>query len=683
LLLALALPGRAEPTVAELIVQLNDDSPARRDEASAALRKRGAAAEEALKEALANGPPETQGRAGRILREIAVDLALEKLEAEELKKLWDDVESGGPARRRLAIRKWVDACGRKPETVEALLGLLEIDPGGVAGDAACEALNRLCAPRLTGIIEARGSGSTFLEGEALEGMMKGLLGDRFRITPGARALVETVHVRAKNDITPESELTQLRRYCGWASVVWRMDDDAGTVSIELPAESLAVWRPWWNALKEDRLALMDLGLLAAPKAAEIKDEEMKSWLEALGSGDGRHARVARRVLKEMTGEQAAKLIGLARRPDAPGALRDLARRLSLREKGRLSWTSGARNDMRVWLAGLDASFAREVVPGALTWWLVVPEGGADIGYVYIGPFDGVMTLHRVDLTGKTPPVPVAEPGERVSISADGTRMLAKDDDKPGSLRLVDLATGKSTPLPDLPAMHAEWAPDGRRFSILDWKASTLHIHDVASGGTVACGGVSVSNWGGWAPDGSRWAFFTVLENGPDGRRQVETADAATGTSRVAIGPLEAGSMGRPAHSPDGKTLAVGWLERGAGKAAVALYDVATGKTRIERTPAVLKDNTIANASVRWSSDNAFVLWTYSDGMPGQAFWPAKGEWREARPAKFGSEWIPGTSWILEEQDGDVVLYDLFEDFRINLTESGEEEHSPKFVPHAR
>lgn len=561
LALAAILPCPADDrSIPDLVRALDDDSPEAREEAERQLRALGDRAETALLQGLETGPAEVRARARRLLRAIAVTRALEKLSAAELRRVWTDVEQGEPAVRRRAIRIWVEACGRKPETVESLLELLTLDIGGPAGSAACEALNLLCAPRMTGALEMKASGRTFRQGEPLEDLIIDLLGKAGRMSDAAAEVVRGVAVLEHNEVRAESHLTQLRRYCQWAAVAWRMDDAAGTVSIELPAEALAVWRPWWDGVKRDRLALMDMGLVAIPARDSLTDDEVRPWLELLSSADPRHARVARRVLRDLGEEQAAQLIRLSRRPDSPAALREFGERLGLRTLGWLTFETGMQSERRIRVAAGDASRARELIPGASCWHLTIPGGQREVGYAFIGATWKEGAYHRIDLSGKTPPVRVAEPGWRAILSPDATSLFTYHDDIPDSLAVVDLASGRRTPIRVTASSRPEWSSRAGKFCVVNWKERVVHFRDLADPTFAASADVGGPVWDGWSPDGAHYAVNRLLEKGAapgvGGRRQIELIDPATGERRAVIGPVESTTLGRPAWSPDGRTVAI-------------------------------------------------------------------------------------------------------------------------------
>jgi len=156
-LLAGVLSGFAsadESRLRERFAQLDDDDLEKREAAMRPLIDASDAVDPLLEAAARDGSVEVQWRAAKVIRERKVRAVLRRPENARLLEKYDAVTGNDLAKRREAIQGWVDGLSRTVETVDALLEMNAIDPSG-AGGAANEALNWLCAPRLTATMAER------------------------------------------------------------------------------------------------------------------------------------------------------------------------------------------------------------------------------------------------------------------------------------------------------------------------------------------------------------------------------------------------------------------------------------------------------------------------------------------------------------------------------------------------
>ncbi|GLY20744.1 hypothetical protein [Micromonospora sp. NBRC 101691] len=210
------------------------------------------------------------------------------------------------------------------------------------------------------------------------------------------------------------------------------------------------------------------------------------------------------------------------------------------------------------------------------------------------PADGREQTVVVDLT--TGKLVQYDGGAPVRWSPDGSALLQYafgpdgDPGADGELRLLDLATGRSRPLPGVPGLRragdlASFSPDGSRIAVATGQA--LYVVDVA-GNTVRkladlTAADRLAGPGAWLPDGGRIALYTV-------DRCVGDAACAEESLRNRLFRLRYVDVddGRPT---DGPTLAparglaarlLGWQRDGA--AVVATYEPEKGLVKVTGDP---------------------------------------------------------------------------------------------------
>jgi len=128
--------------------------------------------------------------------------------------------------------------------------------------------------------------------------------------------------------------------------------------------------------------------------------------------------------------------------------------------------------------------------------------------------------------------------DRILLSPDG-RIIAT------ATVLVDLATGRSRPLPGEGGVPLAWSPDGHKLVL---SGEYLTIVDVTTGGSVRLAPADEWASAAWSPDGRQLAYTTALG--------FVLTDAAG--ARTAQGSLPPGSIlaGKGAWTPDGNSIGV-------------------------------------------------------------------------------------------------------------------------------
>ncbi|MBI2921971.1 MAG: PD40 domain-containing protein [Planctomycetes bacterium] len=690
LCLACAPAAADETRVRELISLLDAEDAAVRDKALADPVAIGADALPLLEKACREGSPEQQGRAAEAMQRIRVRAALERLKADHLLKHWDELDAG-PARRRRAIRDWVRACGSRPETVDALLELIRVDPRGSAGGAACEAMNWLGAPRLTARVADRASGHAWLEPQTGMDLLQMLfpegpeisrrIRESLRATPQAKERLDDTVFPPHNDASPERELDQLGRICTGSGVTWRMDDGEGAVHVELPEESLAVWGPWWKAVRNDPVILMDLGLVDRPDGSKLALDAAGEWIARLSDADARRARVARAVLREAGADILEDIARRAAGKDAGEGLEKFAALIRLRTRGRILFVAETAERREQWIMRLDGSGARRISGDLNMFWSVSAAADGKTGFVSSRSATGEWGVYRFDLSGAAPPEKLDTLHAFVWPRPDGLQVALRVYEG-GQLRLFDVLTRKATVIEEGNASFVGWSPDGTRLIWNQSQGNDLKVYELASGKTAVWPGrlpyLSSSRWN---PDSRRIA--TDLRGEEAGRsrtKRVEVLDVTTGEGKTVIGPVETTSMGWPEWSPDGRWLAAAWPAADKSGIEVALWDSKEGRTRTVKKTVALAGNHYGNAMVKWRPDGMALIVTHLAAGRGYELDIAASTWRDASDRDFTAVWIPGTDWILDEDESDVWLMDAYGGPRLNLTESAVAESDPHFLP---
>ncbi|MFI6228455.1 hypothetical protein ACIBCR_14225 [Micromonospora echinospora] len=136
------------------------------------------------------------------------------------------------------------------------------------------------------------------------------------------------------------------------------------------------------------------------------------------------------------------------------------------------------------------------------------------------PDDGREQTVVVDLT--TGKLVQYDGGAPVRWSPDGSALLQYafgpdgDPGEDGELRLLDLTTGRSRPLPGVPGLRrtgdiASFSPDGSRIAVATGEA--LYVVDVAGNTLRKLADLTAADrlagGGAWLPDGGRIALYTV------------------------------------------------------------------------------------------------------------------------------------------------------------------------------
>ena len=683
-LLAGVLSGFAsadESRLRELVAQLDDDDLEKREAAMRPLIDASDAVDPLLEAAARDGSVEVQWRAAKVIRERKVRAVLRRPENARLLEKYDAVTGNDLAKRREAIQGWVDGLSRTVETVDALLEMNAIDPSG-AGGAANEALNWLCAPRLTATMAERNVSMSGPACSAKE-MVERLLEFRdvpLRMTDAAEPrLAQTM---MSGSIEGEM-LDILRECCTLAGISYRVDEREGAVILETADETNAFWAEWWKSMRDDVVSRIDLGLEKAPDGATLTREQVAAWLLPLESPDAYRSRVARSILKEIP--EALFPVIDARAKGGHRAAADLRDRLAMRALGRIAFVRWGSGPGKILITNLDGSAERVLLAecGASYSLTAAPDGTAV--YAVRVEKENRTSAWRFDPDGREAPVKLGEGGEDLEISPGGR--WAASWDKGKAMRLVEFGNGEPLTFGGEADRPAVWTADGK----VAWSCratSSLWIFDTESRKALEitdCRSVSLFGFHAdfhWSPDG---AFVAVPLQGhaddaqPEDRSvTVGVFDAQTGKRRaVSISHRDVTSL---CWSHDAKRLAFAVLPppiRILGDPTAVdllLLDPATGKETPVKTPASPPIH--ATQLVFHPDGTSLLVWT-GDGM-----WRVDIESGAATPFPTiwsSAEWLPGKEWFLGSR-GDVWLRHRDGARSFTVVETDAEEVHAVFVP---
>lgn len=255
-------------------------------------------------------------------------------------------------------------------------------------------------------------------------------------------------------------------------------------------------------------------------------------------------------------------------------------------------SNGLDEDTDIWFAALDEPARRvigtdtdsvaQLCPAfspdgrSLAYGRVEGHGTQDAALVVADVADDGTVADRLTIDvgdGVPPPCPVWSPdGEQVAFGVNRTSPVNPETSAAGSgVRIVTLADGSTTDLPDLLATDLEWSPDGSLLAIASGadglvrgealRDGLIHLFGPASGAMRSLeatgGAIELS----WSPDGRSIAYTGVDRTGADDRRELRVIDVETGRQR-ALTPRYGILHGiGPVWSPDGETIA---YQRGIG-----------------------------------------------------------------------------------------------------------------------
>ncbi|MBI5284920.1 MAG: PD40 domain-containing protein [Chloroflexi bacterium] len=255
-------------------------------------------------------------------------------------------------------------------------------------------------------------------------------------------------------------------------------------------------------------------------------------------------------------------------------------------------------------------------------------------------------------------------GTRLSFSV--ARSIPGSDSGAMDLHIVDLAGTEVLVVKDV--VGGAWSPDGTRIGIVQGATP----QQLGGGGKGVPGWVATATgevhllgaeafWQqdppAWSADGTLLLITHEWYEAPSQERSIRVV-TEDGREVARIDQAQDVYYQRPRWSPDGTRIAFHVTDGGAGR--VAVYDLAAGRITAE-APLPARDPDVGGKCgggdmwlVEWSLDSRFVLYGYTDGVPGtNGVWAwdvARGEQHlvkapQAGPATAGpGGWIAFSAW---------------------------------------
>jgi len=284
---------------------------------------------------------------------------------------------------------------------------------------------------------------------------------------------------------------------------------------------------------------------------------------------------------------------------------------------------------------------------------VIKRGSSKGGSATVIPFNATIMVKRAVGTRRRRDFDSLEPRQVKGIcspvvSPDGSKIAFAALNQ---IWTVDIQGGKPKALTTdgYYACHPEWSPDGKQLAYSSDRSGKFEIwlRNLDNGTerplTYAQFPCVSSRW---SPDGSSIALL-------DNAGHVHIADAASGDTRLLIGPLF--TPGRPTWSPDGRTIALSAIRPYSsryreGISVVLTVDVATGQATY--TPAVEHmsmgprgdDGPVWTANGKMAFAMQSLLWTMDVDEKGI---------RKAAPERLNDE---VTDAVSATADGSVIVY---------------------------
>ncbi|MEK7467803.1 MAG: WD40 repeat domain-containing protein [Planctomycetota bacterium] len=647
----------AEPEgqrIRALIALLDSEETAERDAAEKELEAIGVPALPFLRQAVKDGSPEVRARASVLAGSLGVREVLRRPDNKYLADRWSYLGDEDPVRRYGFLRHFSQSGKATAAHGDALIEILQLPTSQRDAATSREALAWLTSPRLMEFLRVAphlGPGNA----SALDYLRKVLVG---RVTCEGDAgqllaVLEAPPMGLNND--PSTVLEALDFLCDQAGLAWRPDDASDTIRIATP-EACDVGRvAEWKRLRDDQVALSQIGLAPPPDAARLSADDLEKWLGELASKDARHSRAARALLREAEGDLAAEIGRRAAVPEATQELRLLAAAMALRVHGRIAFVSDRGGDYGVWTARPDGSSAKRLDfkldnPGPLL-------GGSSARVVFkswgknfavIAP-DRPEDSRRFKCWGF----------ERIVASPE-VRRIAIDDGS--TIRILDAGTGeevaalKQSSLSDL-----AWSGDG---STLAWLGRGEMEGVRAWGGDPGTERLVTKtlDYGfglRWSPDGASLAWIerrSEKEPDPVTSWQVRSVSVGSGETRWLSRPCA--QLGCPAWSPDGASLA--WVrsdDRDDEPGPIRLDILTIRENRIRTLDLVDSGAFRGTMSADWSPDGAFVAVPF-EGLSLSVVEVATGKvtpLEPIQPSAVGIRWICGTHDFLDTRSGDIFL----------------------------
>ncbi len=242
----------------------------------------------------------------------------------------------------------------------------------------------------------------------------------------------------------------------------------------------------------------------------------------------------------------------------------------------------------------------------------IPQPAGRLVAAAVGNADGAADLWLVDAdSGEARRIVECVPAfcTAPAWSPDGQQLAYERREsavEEGRIWVYDLQAGSSVPLfagERVTGLAPQWSPDGERLAFYDRQAGAIRVVNLATGDSTFIPD-QMGEVGSFAPDGASMIYADIRLVGRQFFPQLWRADLEAGGG---VSPLLEGAEDdrAPAWSPDGRWLAFArrWLDQAQGTGSqLMLFDLKTGELR-----QITHDAEVNHTRFRWHPQGRYLL----------------------------------------------------------------------------